>query len=411
MASYRVSWDPRAGRRWRWTTGVYFRTVVRGTGEFVFLRKSNFGPIKTIRTHSVRHARSTSRFARRLHSGSCPLWAEVNRRRSIGAWLEDWATTLKIFADIEWRTWAHRMEKWRQKSNAIHAKLSPSLFLSLAAGGLDLVNVVLKVHVQRFLLFRDRRYPLFLSALHHFGYPYLDRLVVSATGRTTGGAGLRFFAEIAASVEFVLGHFSWDYLLAGSRKTLMEPVPPCAAGLFKRVRRFPVPASTKDVFVRLHLEVLPVKVWLEGRFFLVPWYTNCGLCGASETIQHFFVECSNAHHFWDELRVAFGQDFEIELLNFKYLHLGGADDSDVAPAIVLLELQFIWLARTAVVERHTDARPTSDYFTSRPRWLLSIPAGEEYHEGGEWQHIKNRLEAKQLRDQRARQRRDRCGAN
>ncbi|KAM7293560.1 hypothetical protein ISCGN_026690 [Ixodes scapularis] len=99
--------------------------------------------------------------------------------------------------------------------------------------------------------------------------------MVSTTGRTTRGAGLRFYAEIAASVEFFLVHFSWEYLLATSRKTLywdtlvivlpvplyrMETVPLCAAGLFKRVRRFPVPASTKDFFVRLHLEVLPVKV-------------------------------------------------------------------------------------------------------------------------------------------------------
>ncbi|KAG0437858.1 hypothetical protein HPB47_017254 [Ixodes persulcatus] len=240
--------------------------------------------------------------------------AEVNRRKSIGAWLGDWATTPKIFADIEWRTTVDSylgapigecgptVEKWRQQTNAIQAKLSPwlgrrlslfnrastmertrrsNLFLSLAAGGLGLVNVVLKLHVQRFLLFRDRRDPLFLSAVHHLGYPYLGRRMVSTTGRTTRGAGLRFYAEIAASVEFFLVHFSWEYFLAASRKTLywdtlaivlpvplyrMEPVPLCAAGLFKRVQRFPVPASTKDFFIRLHLEVLPVKVWLDARF-------------------------------------------------------------------------------------------------------------------------------------------------
>ncbi|KAG0425927.1 hypothetical protein HPB47_026920 [Ixodes persulcatus] len=208
-----------------------------------------------------------------------------------------------------------------------------------------------------------------------------------------------------------VGH--WDTLAIVLPVPLyrMESVPLCAAGLFKRVRRFPVPASTKDFFVRLHLEVLPVKVWLDARGFFVPWSTNCDLCGSSETIQHVFVECSNAYLFWDELRVAFGQDFEIDWITFKYLHLGGSDSSDVAPAIVLLGLQAIWLARTAMVECHTDARPTWDYFTSRLRWLLSIAAGEEHHEGREWQHIRDRLEAKQLRDQRARQRRDRGGAN
>ncbi|CAN7937542.1 unnamed protein product [Ixodes hexagonus] len=196
-----------------------------------------------------------------------------------------------------------------------------NLFLSLAAGGLGLVNVVLKLHVQRFLLFRDRRDPLFLSALHHLEYPYLGRWMVSTTGRTTRGAGLRFYAEIASSVEFFLVHFSWEYLLTASRMTLYwytlaivlpaplyrsEPAPQCAAGLFKQVRRHPVPATTKDFFVRLHLEVLPVKTWLDARGISVPWSTNCDLCGASETLQHVFVACSNAYLSWDELRVEFG---------------------------------------------------------------------------------------------------------
>ncbi|KAM7313996.1 hypothetical protein ISCGN_003781 [Ixodes scapularis] len=256
-----------------------------------------------------------------------------------------------VFADIERRTTVDSylgapigerwptVEKWRQKANAIQAKLSPwfgrrlsnfnrsyvcnsisypavlywtqaavcpesaanrihrswasfiwrstmertwcsNLFLSSVVGGLGLVNVVLKLHVQNFVLFRDRRDPLFLSALHHLGNPYLGRWMVSTTGRTTRGAGLRFYAEIAASVEFFQVYFSSEYLLAASRKTLywdtlaivlpvplykMKPVPLSAAGLFKRVRRFLVPAPTKDFFVPHHLEVLPVKVWLDAR--------------------------------------------------------------------------------------------------------------------------------------------------
>ncbi|KAM7282734.1 hypothetical protein ISCGN_002857 [Ixodes scapularis] len=128
------------------------------------------------------------------------------------------------------------------------------------------------------------------------GAELYKRWMVGTTGRNTRGADLRFYAEIAASVEFFLVHFSWEYLFAASRKTLywdtlaivlpvplyrMETAPPCAAGLFERVRRFPVPASTKDFFVRLHLEVLPVKVWLDARGVFVPWSTNCDLCGAT----------------------------------------------------------------------------------------------------------------------------------
>ncbi|KAG0425165.1 hypothetical protein HPB47_027659 [Ixodes persulcatus] len=165
--------------------------------------------------------------------------AAVNRQKFIGAWLGDWATTPKIFADIEWRTTVDSylgapieergptVEKWRLKTNAIQAKLP----------------------------------------------------------RGSAGGYRSLIEQIAASVEFFLVLFSWGYLLAASRKTLywdtlaivlpvplyrMEPVPLCGAELFKRVRRFPVPASTKDFFVPLHLEVLPVKVWLDARMCFRP---------------------------------------------------------------------------------------------------------------------------------------------
>ncbi|KAG0445112.1 hypothetical protein HPB47_021498 [Ixodes persulcatus] len=158
--------------------------------------------------------------------------AAINRQKSAGAWLGQWATKPTEFAGIAWketlesylgapiRELGPSMEVWRQKTNAIQSKLSPwlgrrlsffnrayvcnavsypailywaqaaccpgstanqihrswarfiwrssmertrrsNLFLSLAAGGMGLVNVTVKLHVQRFLLFRDKRDPLF----------------------------------------------------------------------------------------------------------------------------------------------------------------------------------------------------------------------------------------------------------
>ncbi|KAM7285004.1 hypothetical protein ISCGN_031994 [Ixodes scapularis] len=206
--------------------------------------------------------------------------------------------------------WKSSMERTRREN----------LFLHQEGGGLGLVNIVLKLHVQRFLLFRDAKDPVLLSALHHLGFPHLGRWMVTTSGRTAKAAALRFYSEIAASIEFFLARFSWDYLATvGKRKLYWDTIsvtfpsplyrpPPVldgTAGLFKLVRRLPVSAASKDFFVRMHLEVLPVKTWLHRRGIFVPWSLNCDLCGVTETIQHVLVECSNAYLFWDEMRTIF----------------------------------------------------------------------------------------------------------
>ncbi|KAM7307410.1 hypothetical protein ISCGN_011046 [Ixodes scapularis] len=223
--------------------------------------------------------------------------------------------------------WKSSMERTRREN----------LFLHQEGGGLGLVNIVLKLHVQRFLLFRDAKDPVLLSALHHLGFPHLGRWMVTTSGRTAKAAALRFYSEIAASIEFFLARFSWDYLATvGKRKLYWDtisvtfpsplyrppPVPDGTAGLFKLVRRLPVPAASKDFFVRMHLEVLPVKTWLHRRGIFVPWSLNCDLCGAIETIQHVLVECSNAYLFWDEMRTIFNlrTAFDVEAPALDLFH-------------------------------------------------------------------------------------------
>ncbi|CAN8002305.1 unnamed protein product [Ixodes pacificus] len=104
--------------------------------------------------------------------------------------------------------------------------------------------------------------------------------MVSTTSRATTSRHLRYYKEVADSIRFFLVHFSWEYLLTVKRKTLywdtdsaVLPVPlyrqrvnaPNSFDVFKQLRKLPVPTSSKDFFVRFHVEVLPVKVWLDKK--------------------------------------------------------------------------------------------------------------------------------------------------
>ncbi|KAM7304888.1 hypothetical protein ISCGN_014788 [Ixodes scapularis] len=66
------------------------------------------------------------------------------------------------------RSWA--MFVWK---TAMESTRRNNLFLHEESGGLGLVNIVLKLHVQCFLLFRDARDPTFVAVLHHLGFPHL----------------------------------------------------------------------------------------------------------------------------------------------------------------------------------------------------------------------------------------------
>ncbi|CAN7996737.1 unnamed protein product, partial [Ixodes pacificus] len=182
--------------------------------------------------------------------------------------------------------------------------------------------------------------------------------MVSTTSRATTSRHLRYYKEVADSIRFFLVHFSWEYLLTVKRKTLywdtvsaVLPVPlyrqrvnaPNSSDVFKQLRKLPVPTSSKDFFVRFHVEVLPVKVWLDKKGFFVPWSLNCALCGATETLHHVFVECSNAYLFWAELKCLFTVEFEIVWNVFKWLCLESEEHSPtVLRVLVVLGLHAIW---------------------------------------------------------------------
>ncbi|KAM7288195.1 hypothetical protein ISCGN_028463 [Ixodes scapularis] len=286
-----------------------------------------------------------------------------------------------------------------------------NLFLHQESGGLGLVNIVIKLNVQRFLLFRDAKEPTLLSALHHLGFPYLGRWMVSTCGRTAKAAALRFYSEIAEAIQFFLALFSWDYLTTVTKRKLYwdtvaatfppplyrpPPVPDGAARLFRFVRRLPTPTATKDFFVRMHMDVLPVKSWLHGKGVFVPWSLNCDLCGNTETIQHVLVECSNAYLFWDEMRTCFRlrSAFDVEWGTFKYLLLGDGEGTEVTSVLVLLGLHAIWQSRTAMVQCHLDARRTWDYFLAKLDWVVSVAGRGATGGAEEWQGLRRQLESR-----------------
>ncbi|KAM7304867.1 hypothetical protein ISCGN_014767 [Ixodes scapularis] len=291
-----------------------------------------------------------------------------------------------------------------------------NLFLHQESGGLGLVNIVIKLNVQRFLLFRDAKEPTLLSALHHLGFPYLGRWMVSTSGRTAKAAALRFYSEIAEAIQFFLAldlanylatpctlvvirsGLYWDTVAATFPPPLYRPppLPDGAARLFRFVRRLPAPTATKDFFVRMHMEVLPVKSWLHGKGVFVPWSLNCDLCGNTETIQHVLVECSNAYLFWDEMRTCFRlrSAFDVEWGTFKYLLLGDGEGTEVTSVLVLLGLHAIWQSRTAMVQCHLDARPTWDYFLAKLDWVVSVTGRGATGGADEWQGLRRQLESR-----------------
>ncbi|CAN8006644.1 unnamed protein product [Ixodes hexagonus] len=195
-----------------------------------------------------------------------------------------------------------------------------NLFLSLFKGGLGLVNLELKLKVQRFLFFRDQLNPVIARSFKCLGGRYLAAWQVSTEEASPRAPLLRFYREVEDAIDFFQSRFSWDYLMQVNRKTLYwdtidQVIPPPLyrppdgslgeSPVFKRLRKYPVKTSTKDFFVKFHMEVLPVKTWLENKGFSVPWSTCCALCPFPETLQHVFMYCTNCEIFWSELGHAF----------------------------------------------------------------------------------------------------------
>ncbi|KAM7291028.1 hypothetical protein ISCGN_027603 [Ixodes scapularis] len=275
----------------------------------------------------------------------------------------DIAKVQRLFATFVWESNFERMRR-------------NNLFLSQKKGGIGLVNVELKLLVQRFLFFRDQKNCLILSSFRDLGGSFLrswiEDVSVSARSRV-----LKFYKEKAAAIEFFETRYSREYLQKVKKKklywdTLDSLTPPplyrMSAGgviksnVFQRLRRYPVRVGTKNFFVRLHWEVLPVKTWSAKKGFFVPWSQNCALCPLPETLEHVFLYCTNAELFWAELRAVLRIDMYMTWKKVKFLEFGSGPNSRAWEVLALLGLQALWRSRTDHLHVVEGGKPAWRHF-------------------------------------------------
>ncbi|CAN7978534.1 unnamed protein product, partial [Ixodes persulcatus] len=272
--------------------------------------------------------------------------------------------------------WKSSMERMRRQN----------LFLSLAKGGLGLINIGLKLVIHRFLFFRDQQDPFILSAFHHLGASQLLAWQVTTATPTPFSRVLFFYKEIAQSIRLLQNTFSWDFLLKTNRKQLywatvsaLIPPPlyrpltnlPTDNDVFHRLKCLPVATSSKDFFFKFHTEVLPVKVWQQAKGFFVPWSHNCDLCGKEETLEHVFIFCSNAEIFWAELQSFFGLDLQISWCTLKFLRRHDQRTlTDLTEIIMVLGLHALWRSRIDMTECTLHPKPAWQHFASKLNWTI-----------------------------------------
>lgn len=207
-----------------------------------------------------------------------------------------------------------------------------------------------------------------------------------------------FYKEIGAAVSFFETRYSWDYLCRVKRKKLywdtmngMLPPPfyrpPAltkdAHNVFKRIRKLYIPTSTKDLFVRFHCEVLPVKAWLAKKGFFIPWSLNCDLCGSEEDLFHVFLSCKRARDFWDEFRLFTGLDINIDWASLKFLVFDGCEDNDTPGAMVAVGLHALWRFRMDITECKPRPQTPWGNFLDKIEWIrttISASNSDVYQE-------------------------------
>ncbi|KAM7300105.1 hypothetical protein ISCGN_020669 [Ixodes scapularis] len=118
----------------------------------------------------------------------------------------DVAKAHRFFATFIWDSCFERMRR-------------DNVFVSQKKGGLGLVNVELKLKVQRFLFFRDQGNPLVIPAFNELGGSFSRPWLEGDTGDFRARA-LKFYQEIAAAKEFFRARFSDEYLQKVKKKSL-----------------------------------------------------------------------------------------------------------------------------------------------------------------------------------------------
>lgn len=195
-------------------------------------------------------------------------------------------------------------------------------FLSPHEGGLGLVNLEIKLKVQKFLLLRNKQNNVLATAPRTLGGCYLAALQVGASDISKKAPVLRYYKEITEAVKYFEDQFFWEYVARVQRKRLcwdttdLSIPPPVyravfpqvkSSDVFKRLRYYAVRTSPNDLCVRFHGVPSGQKLGNnQGIFF--PSGMNCVLYPTEETLKYTFIYCSNAELFWGHIWFVFKVD-------------------------------------------------------------------------------------------------------
>lgn len=298
----------------------------------------------------------------------------------------------RIFATFIWRS---PMEKMRRIN----------LFHPLDRGGFQLVNVAVKLIVHRFLLFRSRNSPVIRAALQTVGAGYLAKWIVTTAAPPAKKSLLKFYKEVADSVAFFSGRFSWDYLTTANRKKLYWDTISClfppplyrqafvnkeVSDVLPRVKKLPIATWIKDCFVRFHTETLPVKMWMKRKGFDMPGTWSCRSCYQDdESLQHTFYDCRNAIQFWAAVGNLVGTKEVLEWTAIKFLDFAQEPGRLPLEICVAIGVHALWTYRADVEDCKKEPRIPWTTFVSGLLWTASALESRGELEGSAWAAVQD----------------------
>lgn len=258
-----------------------------------------------------------------------------------------------------------------------------NLFRSVKSGGLGLVHLFLRQIVSRFVFLRDQD-DRFLRTLIHVRLSHFlpDFIVTTVNGVTKRPKG--YMKEVIAAVEILRVRFSMEYLSRVSRKRLykdlvetMLPEPlyrtlyPNGPGddVLKRVKKMPIRPSMKTFFFKLHSGTLPTNPWLREKGIFVP-SVDCIICRKLETVDHIFLDCTDAVFLWDILQRTLKKDLPVTQYGIRFLpviNVGGVPYD----MFMVLVLHSVWRTRMAVRNVDVNPRPAREYFIESVQYLMT----------------------------------------
>lgn len=295
----------------------------------------------------------------------------------------------RIFAVFIW------ISTWERTSRL-------NLFHKVKKGGLGLSHLFLKQIVLRFFYLRDQSDGFLRAVIQVRLRDELPGYIVSACG-SQRRAVKGFLKEVVYAFQFLVVHFSLDYLALVTKKQLykdlvdiMCPVPLYRAiyvlgresDVLKRVNRMPIRSSTKTFFFMLHTGTLPVKPWLKTKGFYLPWGVNCMICKKAETIEHIFLDCSDSVFLWDVLQRTIKKDFQLTPFGIRYLP---CEETEGVPCdlIMLITMHSVWKTRMDIRNEHEDAKPAKVYLHEYLLYVRSVL--RELPEPPDWLPVMEKL--------------------